>query len=907
MKTILALIVTLLMVTANTHAEDTFSNPDKVYLQLDRSLYAQGDTVWIKGYAMHRGSNQPSNNSHSLHVQMLDEQGREVHNYKLLIVDGMAVGQIPLSSVMAPGYYQLIAHTGYMKNFDRRFCYSTKIEVRKPVRQSTISVMYDKPSYRVGETANVTFTMLDKNKTPIPDARFVCDYIEGDASPKRKRLRCHQDGTVRIPFPISAGSHAQMPRLKLSYYETPGDKHPLIQEVYVPMHNDNISVEFFPEGGDLIQGIASKVAFKATDVRGVAVEVSVDVFEDGQKILTSSTVHQGMGVCSFVPKQAKYTAVVTSLAGAETHCDLPEVKGSGYTLALMGQTEDEITLCVKHNMTENKPCQLWISYCDSLWNVKSFVAEQMTKLTIDKYDFPQGIVTFTLSDENNQPRAERLVYIDMETPSVEINVSQEVFGPRQKVQVMMALDMPSVAQLSYAVVDSTLATSPKINPTSIKAYAQFESELQGRIDNPNQYLGHGTKVAQKRDLLLLTHGWRRFEWVDNEKALTNRELHNFNRVTGQVTRLRLPYSNAQMSALTMGKSFTYSTFEADDHGAFYFEPIYRARTDQDILLMSRSRRGNRGVTLKLADTDTVLFSSFAEDNKDNLLPVLQSSGFVTRQNNPTTVEQAFMSFQNVMLDEFVVSADKKEWGMDYFFKIADDVALGKDLEETKSFYWLLNQFSNLILDGSDGTGGYDMNRVKVKTIDCLDRDDMVYMVDGTCVFVHQEDLNIIFGGFNPPAAMIYVNGDPWGYEIAPLDYFKLSDIASIAIMDGAKGYRHFGIEAYYGAIMVETYDKSLVNEYKLHLSHAVFGNFVQAREFSKQQYDISEESHTGADDKRVTLHWEPLLETDLNGEAEVSFFTSDIPGKKQIIVQGLDYEGNLYYQTASFYVEDIYK
>lgn len=62
---------------------------------------------------------------------------------------------------------------------------------------------------------------------------------------------------------------------------------------------------------------------------------------------------------------------------------------------------------------------------------------------------------------------------------------------------------------------------------------------------------------------------------------------------------------------------------------------------------------------------------------------------------------------------------------------------------------------------------------------------------------------------------------------------------------------------------------------------------------------------TSGDDTRVTLYWEPMLQTDENGKAEVSFYTGDIPGKKQVIVQGFDAEGNLYYQTGSFVVKDV--
>ncbi len=897
MKNLITTLLTLAVFCA-LNAQSTFHNPDKVYLHLDRNLYAQGDTIWIKGYAMERGSNKPSDKSHSIHVQMLDEVGQQVGAYKLLNVDGVAQGQIPISSVIAPGFYQLIAHTGYMKNFDQRFFFKTSIEVRRTVRKKTMRLQFDQAQYKDGDTAKVTFTMLDQQEMPVGDARFICDYRRGEELIKRHRYRCYDDGTLEMPIVLETGEEKALPKLRLSYFEEVGDEHPIIQEVAIPMRSENVRLEFFPEGGDLIQGLFSKVAFKATDSRGLPVDVGLDLYEEDKKIAQIKSVHQGMGIMPFTPKEKTYSVRISSHESIDSVYQLPKVKSKGYTLSLNAQNEEAVILGISHNYEDERLCKLWISYCDSLLEVKELNVRAKSQFEWSKKNLPEGIVTFTLS-ENDVPQAERLVYIDKPDSKLTLDVSGTLYEPRQMVELTLNTNNQTKAMLSYAVVDSLLSNSPKLFPANIKAYAQFESELKGQIINPNQYLGSDRSTANKRDLLLVTHGWRRFEWIANEKSLRTMKVYDFNRVKGQVTRLRKPYANAKISAYMLGETILYSEFESDDQGRFYIDPVYKERIDQNLLIMSRNRKGRRGITLRLNDTDTLLFSSVVTNNSNNLLAIHQYNTKSEEVRQPVLFNESFLLDDPIWLKEFEVSAQKKELDMADYFKSAEDVAYGKDLEDASSFYWMVQQFSNIV---NEADNGY---RLRVKTND-VDRPHVqVFIDEGLVDLVYGFELDVLYGGINCKSAMIYVNGKPWGYDVAPLDYLKASDISSIAILDGIKGEELFGIEAYYGAIMVETYDKNIVNQHKLHNSHAVFGNFVRARQFTKPIYETQEQIKTIGDDNRITLHWEALLETDENGKAEVSFYTGDIPGKKQIVVQGFDEEGNLYYQTGSFMVKDV--
>ncbi len=895
------LFVTLLLFLSASvvAAQEKFHAPDKVYLQLDRNLYAQGDTIWIKGYAMERGTNKPSNNSYAIHVQMLNEDGAQVGAYKLLTIDGVATGQIELLGVQKPGFYQLIAHTGYMKNFSQRFFFKTTFEVREKVRRRTINALFDQVAYEAGDTAKVTFSVIDQNKTPVGGARFVFQYMQGDEKVMQNGVHCADDGMMTVKIPIIENKNKAKQFLHLNYYAEQTDAKRKVQEISIPIKNDKINLTFFPEGGDLIESLSSKVAFKAYDDKGNPINIKGNLYRNDELLSPLATVHHGMGMFTLLADTASYTFTITQPSGIDSIYQLPAAKKEGFVLSYLSQNKENLVLSVKQNYATPQDCKLWISYCDSLWAVHDCEINGECQLPLPKDNLPQGIVTFTLSDANGVPQAERLVYVQKEEPDLLLSLDQHVFSAKEKVDVNINLDTPHLANLSFAVVDSLLSNSPKLQTTSIKAYAQLGSELKGYIPHINQYLGRDRSIANKRDLLLLTHGWRRFEWIDNRESLSTMKVHDFNRVYGQVKRLGKPYPKAKIGAYMLGETIAATEFEADKDGRFFLDPAYKLRTYNNLMIIALNKNGKRSVSLFIQNTDTILFDAIGKNNSQGIARVLFEPIQLQEEQSPSVVEESFMLYNTQILKEFEVSAQRKDWDMSKYFSETSEQKLGEELEEFISFSWLLKQTSNRVyIEGEYFAGDSESlvpeNRVLVKNS------------FNAPSYFYESDLIFIFNEDNPMGAMIYVNDKPWGYDLHALDFLRKDDVKAIAILDGAAGCEHFGSEAYYGAIMVYVHEEALTRAV-MSRNQLMYGDFVKARQFVNPIYETQEQIKTVGDDNRITLHWEPLLETDEHGQAKVSFYTGDIPGKKQIIVQGFDDEGNLYYETASFMVKDILK
>jgi len=72
--------------------------------------------------------------------------------------------------------------------------------------------------------------------------------------------------------------------------------------------------------------------------------------------------------------------------------------------------------------------------------------------------------------------------------------------------------------------------------------------------------------------------------------------------------------------------------------------------------------------------------------------------------------------------------------------------------------------------------------------------------------------------------------------------------------------------------------------------------------FVSPDYSGREERENRTPDLRNTLYWNPSVITDKNGEAEISFWTSDLPGEYSVVVRGISPYGDKILATKKFLV-----
>lgn len=283
-----------------------------------------------------------------------------------------------------------------------------------------------------------------------------------------------------------------------------------------------VRLSFFPESGDLIDGIPTKVAFKAQDAKGMPAKVAGRLQENGKEIARLETVHDGMGFVFILPrKESSYKVVLSD--GREF--PFAGVTASGMSIHLRKQTDEylEFHLSQPKEATPQK-IRLTGRMRGKLYCMAEGTLRDILRIKIPVKEFPlQGIAEFTLYNENGQPMAERLVYVHPERKlHIELNTDSARYFTRGKgklnVKVTDEAGKPVQAHLGLSIFDG--AYQNELNPENMLSYCYLSTEIKGNIHNPAYYFDDNNKDRLSAlDLLLLTQGWRRYVWEKADTAM----------------------------------------------------------------------------------------------------------------------------------------------------------------------------------------------------------------------------------------------------------------------------------------------------------------------------------------------------------------------------------------------------
>ncbi|MDR3697831.1 MAG: carboxypeptidase-like regulatory domain-containing protein, partial [Mucilaginibacter sp.] len=114
----------------------------------------------------------------------------------------------------------------------------------------------------------------------------------------------------------------------------------------------NPDVQFFPEGGELVTGLRSKVAVKSIAPNGLGLDINGTIVDnEGNVIVDFATQHLGMGAFAFTPQSGKtYKArIKTGIGETAFEVELPKAKEAGFTLGINNSSPDSIFLKVAAN------------------------------------------------------------------------------------------------------------------------------------------------------------------------------------------------------------------------------------------------------------------------------------------------------------------------------------------------------------------------------------------------------------------------------------------------------------------------------------------------------------------------------------------------------------------------------
>jgi len=772
---------------------------EKTYLQLDRSYYMPGDTVWYKSYTVTGAFNQLSVLSGVLHCELINNQDSIIDKQSLKLTIGTACGNFDLPHSAKPGIYHIRAYTNWMRNSATDYFYNQEICIGGVQRVLPSSI-----------SASVTQTQPVKLK---PD------------------------------------------------------------------------VQFFPEGGELVNGLRSKVAAKAVNANGLGENVTgVITDNEGNEVAAFATQHLGMGVFPLQPQSGKtYKAKITCADGSRYTVDLPAAQEEGYTITLNNSQADSIYVKIAANDKLFEANKNTAFYLLAQAGGKVFYTAQAKLVTpvfttqIAKSRFPSGIVQFTLFSQAGEPLNERIIFVQNDDTIKMAISAAKTYSTREKVKIEMSTkgenNKAVVGSFSVSVINESRVPVNENSESTILNNLLLTSDLKGYIEQPNYYFNNANdQTRADLDILMLTQGYRRFEWqqilkhdslqmaYQPEKAL---EIEGMLKTPGGK-----PVPNGKVILAALKDNFHADTV-TDINGNFKF-------TDLDF-----------------SDTSKIILRARKEKNGSNVMIYVKNANYPLILKNKINTDTAVRLTPEMINNISDYQAKFKQDSLTDARHLKEVIIKGK--AQPKLAY-----SANPHGPGNaDQVFTADKLSTCITLLDCLNGRvmDVSFGTDGTPHYLHAL-------GLSNNVMLVLVDGmvEP-GTILADI---SVSDVYSVEIFTSGANKAIYGNEGAAGVFLITTkrggdpnYASSIIPAGLITYN---FEGFYKARAFYSPKYDAIS-STINVPDLRSTIYWNPNIITDKDGKASFEFYNNDTKGIYRIVVEGLDENGYLGRKVYRYKVE----
>ena len=283
-----------------------------------------------------------------------------------------------------------------------------------------------------------------------------------------------------------------------------------------------LNVTFYPEGGMMVEGLPSRVAFKAVDEKGQGVSLSGVIYDgSGAKQTVFRSEHGGMGCFSLTPGPGKYEARIT-YGGREYSYRLPEAEATGYVMRVDNSRSDSLDIHLSRtSRTEGQPIGIAV-LCRGLayeFEEADLQAQDSVRLRISKANLPGGVQQITAYTQAGEVVAERLIYHDDgRRLAIEVSGTKRLYNPFEKVDLQLSVSdesgEPVTTHLSMSVRDPGSQVIGS-DTRDIRSELLLGSELRGYIEDIDYYFeSDDAEHRTALDLLMMVQGWRRYKWEE---------------------------------------------------------------------------------------------------------------------------------------------------------------------------------------------------------------------------------------------------------------------------------------------------------------------------------------------------------------------------------------------------------
>ncbi len=845
---------------ANRDSMAMFHGREKIFIHYDKPQYHVSDTMWLKGYVVSGVMNMVNDSSRIAYIEFIDASGVVIKRISVLCDLGLFYSNITLADQLFPqGDYMLRAYTERMRSFGDSLFFQSMVKIIAPkaelwkVTVNDLSFIDNKLFLSAGLRAD--------GQTPLANTRVFVALKSKNKTFFRKRMTTDPQGNIYIDTLVKSTGNNSKFHLEISRKD-------LDLKIPLPDNNQKIDLQFLPEGGSFIAGYKQKLGFKALNIYGKGVDVK-GVIKDsrGHTVAPFESLYKGMGIVELTPVQGEtYTAWLED--GAAYKMPAPELKG--WTLQVY-YSDHADSIIVKIDM--NDPTDTTGCFITGETRGYHFLNGRLGykthhEIKLASEIFPSGVARFVLYNSRGIPVNERALFVwHNDDLKLRLATNKDIYINKDSVALSFTVksqaNEPMVGSFSVAVLD-TSQVSFNMDAENIVSYMALSADLKGRVETPNYFIKN--PLSKATDALMLTQGWVRYVFGESPgKYCYEKEFTIRGRVTNVFNKPLLG-ANVALYGRDGKNGIFFKDTVTDQEGRFYLGNFPAFVTDSLSTLIKAVNKNDKsfglGVEVFGREYPKVQEPEIVYDANSILFDTVTTKAINRRS---AAMEQ--LRRDGRYLEEVIVTAKARIPG-------------SKNLNEDGGADYTITQ---AVLE----------QRPKDDLLTVLGRKIPGFPRERGPFTIGKSSIQIIIDGMDLKEFS----------QMSPqyvLRYYTAEDVKGIEIMRSGKYAKTYQSHFHPGSINyieppvyieITTYGgvgpflKKIPGMYLLKPNAPYVGRIFYSPKYS------SPEEETIFPDLRQTIYWNSDVATDKNGEAQMSFYTSESKGSYLIIIQGTDLRG----------------
>ena len=821
---------------------------EKIYLMTDKAAYMAGEYLWFRAFLIDACTHREDVPlSRYVYVDLIDPDGNILKHHQIRPdTNGVFHNRLELDNDMVEGVYLLRAYTAGMRSQPEYF-FEKKVFIADP--QSLVIAV--EPNFTTTGDGNISVSFRFRS---LKDSSFISvETIKiktGKAEPKEfpakniisLRVNSEKDKYLNISFTYNNKQYRKY--IPIPY---PGDA--------------TFDVSFFPEGGYLIDGVASKVGFKALRSDGLSEDVTGEIYDsENNHIASFQSLHAGMGFFVVVPESNKtYYALCTNKDSLTIRFELPVIQPNVCVIRLI-QKSDGYLIAVDDHRIQKDDLFLLIHIRGRI-----LFADQMPQnnlLMLKDTDFPPGIIQIVLLDKAMNPLSERLIFNRPNNlAQTEINSDYSDYGMRAPVKLLLKLDLPDGYRNSGSFALS-VTDNHSILPDSsmtINSYLLLSSELRGSIEDANYYMSNTLAARDALDALMLTQGWRRYHIPLAAKEIIEESdsyVERWQGFSGTVKEVLTGRRIQNASVWVMAPDYNYiQEVKTDKSGQFTINGFEWPDSTRYVIHAHAS--SNRRVALILnPELPQIPTKPIASRSKEQ---DYQFRDYTAIPDPKYFVEQGMPSYE---IPDAIVTSKKPEEGRSIFSSDIMDVIVPQQVIEL---------YHNSIIDILSASNEVQITR--------MNSEARFYGYQNTIVRIRPFPLH-------EGAPLIVLDNVPVPLTVDDLEGIPIKKVEVLRMPSSLI----FGQNGRGGALLVTTDFEAEAQIRNQHIAIVTPLGFKKEVEFYAPKYETVAQRYNSNPDLRTTIYWKPDIQIS-DGEASIEFYTADTKTTYSLVLEGITTDG----------------